>query len=302
MDISSSKLRAFLAVLETGNVSRAADELGLSQAAVSAALKRLEGDLSLNLFRRGRFGATPTEAARTLEPHARQLLQQEEALLQVASSLRGSLSGTVRVASFQTLSRLVVPRLIQRLAACYPGVSVALDEHHPNAHAIHQALLEGSCDVGFINHDVDERLRSWLLFEDPLVVLVPSSAEVTTWAEVLALPLISYQHHEDGCSLGTDLLCETFGKHPAYRVKETSTVLGMVAQGMGFAVLPELSAGTLPEGVNVPALELNVARRTYAAVGPESVRLPAVRAVLHMLRELLPESDLPPLSVPSNAS
>ena len=297
MGISLSKLRVFLAVLETGNVSRAADDLGVSQAAVSAALKRLERDLSLDLFRRGRFGAVPTEAARRLEPQARRLLQEEEMFLQTASSLRGDLSGRVRVASFQTLSRLVAPRLIQRMAACYPGVTIGLDETYANARAINQALLGGACDVGFINHEVDDRLRSWLLFEDPLVVLVPSGAGVTTWEEVLTLPLVGYQHHEDGCSLGEDYLRETFGKRPAHKVKETSTVVGMVAQGMGFAALPKLSTGTLPGGITVLPLALNVTRRTYLAVGPESLRLPAVRATLRTLSDLLPESRLPPLSV-----
>ena len=297
MDVSLSKLRVFLAVLETGSVSRAADDLYVSQAAVSAALKRLEHDLSLDLFRRGRFGAVPTEAAQRLEPQVRRLLQQEEAFLQTASSLRGDLSGRVRVASFQTLSRLVAPRLIQRLAACYPGMRLELDENYANASAIHEALLGGACDLGFINHEVDDRLRSWSLFADPLVVLAPSGAEVATWEEVLRLPLIGYQRHEDGCSLGIDHLRETFGKQPAHKAKETSTVIGMVAQGMGFTVLPKLSSGTLPEGVVALGLELNVTRRTYLAVGPEGLRLPAVRAALRTLRALLPESDLPPFSV-----
>lgn len=297
MDVSLRKLRVFLAVLDTGNVSRAAGDLGVSQAAVSAALGRLETDLSLQLFRRGRFGAVPTEAARRLEPQARRLLQGEDALLQTASSLRGDLSGTVRAASFQTLSRLVVPRLMQRLAACYPGVRLELDENYANAQSINEALLRGACEVGFINHEVDDRLRYWLLLEDPLVVLAPNGAEGMTWQEVLRLPLIGYQHHEDGCSLGLDYLRETFGKRPAHKAKETSTVVGMVAQGMGFTVLPKLSSGTLPEGIIALGLELNVMRRTYLAVGPESLRLPAVRAALRTLRELLPESDLPPFSV-----
>ena len=301
MDVSLSKLRVFLAVLDTGNVSRAADELGVSQAAVSAALKRLERDFSLDLFRRGRFGAVPSEAAKRLEPQARRLLQQKEEFLQTASSLRGNLSGVVRVASFQTLSRLVVPRLIQRLAACYPGVRLELDEQHPSAHSINEALLRGACDLGFINHEADDRLRSWRLLGDSLVVLVPTGANVAAWDEVLGLPLIGYQHHEDGCSLGIDYVRDTFGKRPAHKVKETSTVLGMVAQGMGFTVLPELSSGTLPEGVNVLSLELNITRQTYVAAGPESLRLPAVRSVLSMLRDFLPESELPPLSVSNEA-
>ena len=297
MDVSLRKLRVFLAVLDTGNVSKAADDLGVSQAAVSAALGRLETDLSLQLFRRGRFGAVPTEAARRLEPQARRLLQGEDALLQTASSLRGDLSGTVRAASFQTLSRLVVPRLMKRLAACYPGVRLELDENYANAQSINEALLRGACEVGFINHEVDDRLRSWLLLEDPLVVLAPDGTEGMTWQEVLGLPLIGYQHHEDGCSLGLDYLRETFGKRPAHKAKETSTVIGMVAQGLGFTALPKLSSGTLPEGVVALGLELNVTRRTYLAVGPEGLRLPAVRAALRTLRELLPKSDLPPLSV-----
>lgn len=296
MDLSLSKLRVFLALLDTGNVSRAADELGVSQAAVSAALKRLERDLSLTLFRRGRFGAVPTEAARTLEPHARRLVQQEASFLQTASSLRGELSGTVRVASFQTLSRLVVPRLMQRLAACHPEVRLELDEQHTNAASINQALLTNRCDLGFINHEVDDKLRSWLLLEDPIVVLAPKNVEVKTWDALLKLPLIGYQNFEDGCSLGMEYLSDTFGKEPTYKVKETSTVLSMVAQGLGFTALPELSVEAWPEEVKVLKLELPIKRRVYAAAGPESLRLPAVRATLGLLKDLLPQSDLPPFA------
>lgn len=306
MDVSLSQLRVFLAVLEAGNLSRAADTLNISQAAVSAALKRLEADLSLILFRRGRFGAVPTRAAQRLEPHARRLLQLETSFLQTASSLRGDLSGTVRVASFQTLSRLVVPRLMQRLGACYPGVRLELDEHHAYAQSIRDALLTGACDLGFINHGfikhgadykADDKLRSWFLLEDSLVVLAPRGVAAKTWEAMLAYPLVGYQYHEDGCSLGLDYVRDTFGKSPTYQAKETTTVVGMVAQGMGFTVLPELSVGTLSDTITVVLLEIPLKRRVYAAVGPESLRLPTVRAALSTLRDLLPESHLPPLSV-----
>ena len=86
--MDTARYRAFLAAVDTGSFTRAAEVLNYSTSGVSQLIQSLEQDLGLPLLTRSRRGVSPTPAGETLLPAIRAVVQQEERVLQTASDLR----------------------------------------------------------------------------------------------------------------------------------------------------------------------------------------------------------------------
>lgn len=118
-------LRYFLAVMDSGSVSRAADRLGITQPTLSLALKRLETEFGVRLFAPDGRGITPLPAARHLDQRARLALR---ALLEAKRDLAGLSSSAVRVGVLPSLAAAWLPRLLSSWSGGFEIVEAAPDE------------------------------------------------------------------------------------------------------------------------------------------------------------------------------
>lgn len=118
--------RAFLAVARTGSLSAAARDLGLTQPTLGRQVAALETALGQALFTRAPNGLRPTELASGLLPHAETMAAGAAALLRAASGEAGALTGTVRLAASEFFGGVVLPSVLARFSAAYPGVTVEL--------------------------------------------------------------------------------------------------------------------------------------------------------------------------------
>ncbi|BAF89008.1 transcriptional regulator [Azorhizobium caulinodans ORS 571] len=134
--------RAFLAVLRTGSLSAAARELGLAQPTVRRRIEALEQALGTPLFTRSPAGLLPTEAARTLGPHAEAMAAAAAAFQRAASGPRAEISGTVRITASDMIGTQVLPGLIEPLMARHPRLT--LEVHLSNRT---QDLLRQEADI-----------------------------------------------------------------------------------------------------------------------------------------------------------
>src|SRR5260221_10039865 len=101
--LTPQDLRLLLAVAETGSFTAAAGKLGLTQSAVSHAVRNAERQIGVVLFERGRRGALPTAAGQRAIVHARQILRQFDVLVtESRDAAAGTVSGTVRIAAFRS--------------------------------------------------------------------------------------------------------------------------------------------------------------------------------------------------------
>lgn len=98
--MSLLKYKTLAAVVETGSLTRAADELGCTQSAVSHSIDSIEKELGFTLLLRKRSGIKLTNEGERLMPAVRNLLSSAEQLNQTASAIRGLDSGTVRIGTF----------------------------------------------------------------------------------------------------------------------------------------------------------------------------------------------------------
>lgn len=282
-----SHLRVFLAVVEHGSFSMAALNLDISQSSVSRAIAALEEELGVSLLTRGRFGARPTLVGERIVVHARQILQARESIdyeINLEKSLQG---GQVRIASFRSAATHLLPPLIVRFCRQFPSVEVTLTEYDPTG--VEQALLEGRVDIGLVPLPrSSEELDTWEIARDEFVVLLPPSAEPVseklTWEELSNYSFILFNYAE--CTSAVRNHWAKWGQSfkVAYEIKEDSTIVSMVSQGLGAAILPRLAALPIPEGVQVTSLPVSLERIIGAAVLSNVLHSPAVFTFLDLLR------------------
>lgn len=281
------QLRVFLEVARSRNFSATAIELGISQSAVSRAIASLESELGVVLVSRGRFGARLTDIGERMAQHARQIVQTRERMERDAHLVRGLDGGRVRVASFRSAATHLVPPAISRWTQRFPNVEVTLVESAPVE--VEQALREGTADIGLVPLPRSPEFETWEIARDEFVVLLPdtesASAERLSWAELSRHSFILSNYAE--C---TAILREHWAKaglpfDVAYEVREDSTILSMVAQGLGAAILPRLAALPIPAGVRAYGLPVPLERSIGVAAIANADRSPAVYQFIDLLRK-----------------
>jgi DNA-binding transcriptional LysR family regulator len=282
-----SHLKILMAVVEKGSFSRAALELGLSQSAVSRAIASLEEDLGVSLLSRGRFGAYPTDFGDRITPQIQQILQAQAAIEAEANREKNLYGGKVRIASFRSVATHVLPPLIAKFSQRFPTVEVSLVEADPQT--VEQALREHRVDIGLMPLPrTSDDFETWEIMRDEFVVLLPPSSqpapEALTWRDLSRYAFILYNYAE--CTTAVRQHWQHWNQSfkVAYEIKEDSTIVSMVSQGLGAAVLPRLAALPIPEGIQVRSLPEPLDRNIGAAILANIWHSPAVFTFLNLLR------------------
>lgn len=282
-----SHLNTLIAIVEQGSFSQAALHLGISQSAVSRAIAALEAELGVSLLARGRFGAYLTHVGERMMPHAQGILKAYNQLEAEANREKNLYGGRVRIASFRSVATHVLPELIARFSQRFPDVEVSLIEADPTA--VEQALRENRVDIGLMPLPrTSDDFNSWEILRDEFVVLLPpgkhSVPDPLNWSDLNRYSFILYNYAE--CTSAVRQHWQQAGQSfkIAYEIKEDSTIVNMVAKGLGAAVLPKLAAMPIPDGVQVRSLPVPLARSIGAAVMANLWHSPAVFTFLDLLR------------------
>ncbi|MGW8467025.1 LysR family transcriptional regulator [Pseudomonas sp. CLCA07] len=167
-----TQLEIFSLVAELRGFTAAANRLGISQSAVSHALKSLEQELGVELLRRHQSQVELSDIGQQLLLRARAMLGLANTLRQEAADARGMKRGTLRIGSFGPTSSIrLLPLILQHYRAAHPGIEVHIDEG-PDRQVI-QWLEERRIDIGFVVLP-EERFDTFALLEDQMVALLPA--------------------------------------------------------------------------------------------------------------------------------
>jgi DNA-binding transcriptional LysR family regulator len=167
-----TQLEIFSLVAELRGFTAAANRLGISQSAVSHALKSLEQELGVELLRRHQSQVELSDIGQQLLLRARAMLGLANTLRQEAADARGMKRGTLRIGSFGPTSSIrLLPLILQHYRAAHPGIEVHIDEG-PDRQVI-QWLEERRIDIGFVVLP-EERFDTFALIEDQMVALIPA--------------------------------------------------------------------------------------------------------------------------------
>ncbi|MWA15682.1 LysR family transcriptional regulator [Streptomyces sp. BA2] len=278
MTVNLPQLRAFLAVVEAGGFSAAADELGMSQSAVSHAVASLERELTAPLLVR----ATPvrtTALGERILPHARTALAAARSVEQVAAEAAETMTGTVRLACTPTVCQGLIPGLLRHWADDQPRVTVRAFEG--DSAEVSAWLADGVADAAVVIdpppgtgiHLADDHYRAVLPRDHPLAD--EPRVDIGDLADDRFL--ISPDNCED--RIRTIHTQAGLPFDPAHRVRDLTTLISMVQAGIGVTVLSEVSRSLLPSDLTLLPLKPEMSRRLVLA-GPHARPWhPAVRAL-----------------------
>jgi DNA-binding transcriptional LysR family regulator len=296
-DLDSQTLRVVRAIADTGSITAAAALLGYSQPAVSQTVRRLEQRLGMPVLTRVPRGALLTEAGDILARHAATVLRSIDSAAEELAELAGLRTGWVRIAAFPSASSTVVPRLIERMSADYPGLRFRYIEAEP-PEAV-QAVRDHTADIALTFSypgDPDDPhgasaagLTATPLWREDMILILRRDGDSSLLpdASPLALGSLASAGWIAGCPRcrGHLLhLCAAHGFTPSidYETDNVSAVLAMVEAGLGVALLPSLALASVPLPANVVARHpATPDSRTVHLVSAEaSHRVPAIAATI----------------------
>ena len=238
----TEKYRALLAAVELGSFTRAAEELGCTQSAVSHMITSLERELGFRLLRRTRSGISLTDEGERMLSAVRALLSAEEQLNQTAAAIRGLDSGTVRIGAFTSVAVHWLPGVLKEFQRDYPHVEFRL--LNGDYHDVNRWLSDGSVDLGFVALPCELKCETITLMEDRLLAILPRSSRFASYprfplVECEREPFISLLQSSDHDARRA---LEAAGVKPNVRfyTKDDYAIIAMVEQGLGMSIMPEL--------------------------------------------------------------
>ncbi|WP_208117225.1 LysR family transcriptional regulator [Streptomyces sp. NBC_00582] len=242
----TEQLEYIAAVTRLGSLRRAAEELRLSQPALSETVRNLERELGVDLLERKRSGATMSASGRELLPHIIGVLDAVDRL-RAAAGEQHRIRRMVRVG---TVNAATVPLLLPVLRAFRAAHALTqVEVVGAQQTDIHRGLLEGGFDLGLVNHldgdDVPAEFDSTeLLRGRPVVCVRPDSplaaAPEVSVDDLLGVPLIGMR---SGYVMHRYVHRLLGGRDPAFAYSTDGAEMGklMVAEGLGATVLPDFS-------------------------------------------------------------
>jgi DNA-binding transcriptional LysR family regulator len=244
-----TQLEIFSLVAELHGFTAAANRLGISQSAVSHALKSLELELGVELLRRHQSQVELSDIGQQLLLRARAMLGLANTLRQEAADARGMKRGTLRIGSFGPTSSIkLLPLILQQYRAAHPGIEVHIDEG-PDRQVL-QWLEERRIDIGFVVLP-EERFDTVALIEDQMVALLPSDHPLAVHDSLSLKDLCDFPFvlTEAGSSELVSRLFTVARLTPniRYRCSQLISTLDVVARGDGVTVVAE---GSLPNQID----------------------------------------------------
>ena len=294
--LNANRLNVFREVVEQQSFSAAADALSYSQSAVSQAIAALEDEVGAALIERRRGGVRPTAAGAALAAHVGGILAgMETAEAELAAIVAGR-GGRLRTASFPTAGATLMPVAIAAFRASHPGVEITLAEGEPEE--IAPRLRAGEFDFVLLYEfaGVGERLGAGMsrfeLLDDPLHLALPADHRLVereplrledlrdeSWVQTSA---------STPCARHVVRSCHAAGFEPqvSFESDDYQTVQGLVAAGVGVALIPQLALSTVRDDIAIRALHpQSPVRKVFAATPRAAAVTPAVATMLDVLRE-----------------
>ncbi|MFL5807275.1 MAG: LysR family transcriptional regulator [Roseiflexaceae bacterium] len=275
------QLQVFVAVVESGSFTAAAERLGMTQSATSHALAGLEAALGVRLLERHRQGVTPTMVGGDVLAHARAMLAESEHIRQLAAATRGLAAGRLRIGSFHSVSARLLPGIFRAFQQRYQGIEVVLFEGTDQE--VSEWIQTRIVDVGFVTGPA-AGFETTEIAQDELYVIVAGEHRLARAAHVHVAQLVAepFILSKAGCEpLIRDIYRQAdVAFHARYEISDVATILAMVQEGLGASIIPELS---IPEGMpGIVALRLEPPVYRHLSLATLSgATPPAVQAFIH---------------------
>jgi DNA-binding transcriptional LysR family regulator len=281
------------AVAESGSFSRAAEALGYTQSAISQQIAMLERLVGLPLFERrgGRRQVVLSEAGELFLRHAGVVLDRLQAAKADLSAFAEGAKGTLRIGAYESVSARILPAILGVFAAKWPDVDIHLRD---SSNELLTLVEAGDLDLAFV---MDSEVRAdafqtTALLQDPYVLLVPVDSPL---AEKQPVPLEELSdsrfvaHDTLACQLFVESSLRRLGfeQRIVLRSSDNATVQGLVAAGLGVAIVPLLTVDENDTKVVVRQVDPPLPSRTIVLANhPDRYLSPAAQGFLDIARQV----------------
>ena len=261
--MDNQNLKAFITVANSGSFSESAEQLHLTQSAISKRIAQLEHQIGKKLFDRIARRVTLTEAGTELLPRALRILQEYENALQAINDLSGEASGTLRLAISHHLGLHRLPPVLKQFAQQYPKVT--LDIEFMDSEKAYEQVLHGQSEVAIITLALESHhnIHSQKIWNDPLRFICAQDHPLTTLTKPELKDLAEYPIILPGLNTYTGRIIQNLFQQEGIPLKAPmstnylETISTMVEIGLGWSVLPE----TLVRELHVmPFEQVSIAR------------------------------------------
>lgn len=296
--LNVGRLNVLSEVVRRGSFSAAAEALSYTQSAVSQAVARLEDEVGAALVIRDRRGVRPTAAGATLVEHAESIFAQIEAAEEDLAAVLGVRGGRLRVASFPSAGATLMPLAVALFRRGHPDVTLTLAEGEPEE--IAPRVSAGEFDLALlfrfpgVREQLARGLRVVTLLEDPMRVALPAEHPLV---DKPALTLADLSQEDwvqtaasSPCARHVVRLCLAAGFEPrvSFESDDYETVQGLVAAGVGVALIPRLALTRVHPRIIVRDLSpRSPAREVVAATMAGPGVAPAARTMIKILADVV---------------
>jgi DNA-binding transcriptional LysR family regulator len=298
--LNLGRLQVLCEVVNRGSFSAAAHALSYTQSAVSQAIARLEAETGAALVIRDRRGVRPTAAGATLVTHAESIFAQVEAAEAELAAVLGVRAGRLRVASFPSAGSTLMPLAVAAFRRAHPDVALTLAEGEPEE--IGPRLRAGEFDLALLfefpgvqrhRDGAGAGLHAVTLLEDPMDVALPAEHPLAAKRALTLGDLRDEQwvqtSAQSPCAQHVVRSCLAAGYEPyvAFESDDYDTVQGLVAAGVGVALIPRLALTRVHRGIVVRSLApASPVRVVTAATMSGPGVAPAAKAMITLLAEV----------------
>ncbi|MGN9781248.1 LysR family transcriptional regulator [Nonomuraea sp. ZG12] len=282
------ELECFLAVVDQGSITRAASALYLAQPSLSQIIRRLEGDLGVELFRRVGRGLVLAPAGEALVGPARQVVRDLHHVRQVAEGYRGLERGRVDLAISTSLTSNFLAAWVGHFRREHPGFTVRLKQHDGDTDELVHLIRSGEAELAYAVAPVSRQgIDCFRIGEGEVVLALPPS-----WRAEFPDPIPATLL--DGLPMIVDrgfgrAYLDSIGVEPTVvvDVSEPAGLVPLIIAGAGAAVLPMRQAlDARRRGASLRMIEPLTVRAIYAITSTSPLSIPA-RRFLELSRENL---------------
>ena len=296
--MSISKYRAFVTVVESGSLTKAASQLGYSQPGISHMVDSLEAEMGFPLLIRNKDRIIPTDNGKKIMSYCYDILKHEEALRETVSSINGIMEGDINIGAYCSLMAQYVPRTVKAFSNAYSRIIFHLYEIE--AGAFDDALNKGLIDIAFMSQHVPKGYTFIPLFHDKARVIMREDHPLANCTQILPQML-------NGCDFimpvpGFDDIISSiqsdspFTPNVKYYPASDICAISMVHSGLGLSIISSLQVNLLPAGVIAKDLGKNYGRSLGICVRSMKHISPAVKELIRIAKEtaahMVAENDM----------
>jgi DNA-binding transcriptional LysR family regulator len=247
MNVTLRQLRAFVLVGRLGSFTQAAQEMHLTQSALSLLIRELESAMATRLVDRTTRNVSLTAAGHEFFASTQRVLADLEHAISNVDKLLAKERGRVVVAAPLVLSSALLPPILAGFRSAFPGIELVLNDSLPGQ--VLSQVRSGIADLGIGTFSqTEEDLHRVLLFKEALVAVFPASHPLSrrqrpTWRDLAQVPVLALRRG----SVFRDLAEGGFAAagislKPAFEADYVGTLIGMVNAGLGVAIVPGYAA------------------------------------------------------------